>query len=63
MKIQFIKRSGEAVTPTRAYPTDIGFDLTAIGLEKVYDNGVMLYDTKIAVKEVVDPLVKYLKTE
>ena len=50
MKIQFIKRSGEAVTPTRAYPTDIGFDLTAIGLEKVYDNGVMLYDTKIAVK-------------
>lgn len=50
MKIQFIKRSGQAVTPTRAYPTDIGFDLTAIGLEKIYENGVMLYDTKIAVK-------------
>ena len=50
MSIQFIKRSGEAVVPTRAHPADIGLDLTAIGKEKTYDNGVILYDTKIAVK-------------
>jgi len=50
MQIQFIKRSEEAVVPSRAHPSDIGLDLTAIGLEKIYDNGVMLYDTKISVK-------------
>lgn len=49
MKIQFTKRNNEAVTPTRANPTDIGLDLVAIREHKVLNNGVILYDTGIAV--------------
>ena len=50
MNIQFIQHSNEAIVPSRAHPSDIGLDLTAIGKEKVYDNGVILYDTKISVQ-------------
>ena len=50
MNIQFIKRGNNAVVPTRAHPADIGLDLTAVAKEKTYENGVVLYDTQIAVK-------------
>lgn len=49
MKIQFVKSDKDAVTPYKAYPTDIGFNLTAIKLLKVLDNGVHMYDTGIVV--------------
>lgn len=49
MKIKFVRKHNNAVTPTRAYDTDIGLDLTAIKEHKVLPNGVVLYDTGIAV--------------
>jgi len=49
MNIQFVKKNDNAVVPTRANPTDIGLDLVAIKEHKVLDNGVVLYDTGIAV--------------
>ena len=45
MKIKFIKWHKDAVKPKRAYPTDIGLDLTAIKKHKTYSNGTILYDT------------------
>lgn len=42
-------RHKDAVIPTKAHPTDAGWDITAIKLAKVYDNGVRLYDTGLAI--------------
>jgi len=49
LKIKFVRNHNDAVIPSRAYPTDIGLDLTAIKEHKVLSNGVILYDTGIAV--------------
>lgn len=48
MKIQFVRKHDDAVIPTRANPTDIGLDLVAIKEYKVLPNGVILYDTGLA---------------
>lgn len=49
MKIKFVRRHDDAVVPSRAHYSDVGLDLTAIKEHKVLDNGVVLYDTGIAV--------------
>lgn len=38
-----------AVVPTKAHPSDVGYDLTAISEYKKLPNGVTLYDTGIAI--------------
>lgn len=49
MQIKFKKLHPDAVVPTKAHPTDAGFDLTAIS--KTYDeHGALVYDTGIAVE-------------
>jgi len=49
MIIRCVKRHNDAVIPSRAHNRDVGYDLTAIRQHKVYDNGVVLYDTGLAV--------------
>lgn len=49
MKIKFVRKHDDAVIPTRANSTDIGLDLVAIKEHKVLPNGVVLFDTGIAV--------------
>jgi dUTP pyrophosphatase len=48
--IQIVKTNEKAILPTRAHPLDIGMDLTAIKKHKKLNNGVIIYDTGIAVK-------------
>ena len=48
MFIKFKKSCTNAVTPSRAHPSDIGMDLVAIRKHKVYPSGTVLYDTGIA---------------
>lgn len=48
--VDFIKTHPDAVIPTRAYPTDIGYDLTAISVKKQISENTFLFDTGIAVK-------------
>lgn len=47
--IRFTKTRSDAVTPTRAHPTDTGYDLTAIDVFKKISDKVTLYETHIAV--------------
>jgi dUTP pyrophosphatase len=54
---QFKKTREDAVIPTRAHPSDVGYDLTAVAVEKNFVHGNMtagiatwIYDTGIAVK-------------
>lgn len=49
MKIRFKKLNDKAVMPTKAHPTDAGYDLVATS-EKYEDNGVICYGTGIAVE-------------
>jgi dUTP pyrophosphatase len=48
--IQYVVKDERAVTPSKAHKSDTGFDLTAISVFKRLPNGVILYDTGIAVK-------------
>ena len=48
--IKFLKTDKDAVSPTKAKNTDIGFDLVCIKIHKELENGVILYDTGIAVE-------------
>lgn len=48
--IQVVKKNKNAIMPSRAHPLDIGLDLTAINKYKRLNNGVIMYDTGIAVK-------------
>lgn len=48
--IKFTKSDEQAVTPTKAHPSDIGFDLTAISVYKRVSEKVVLYDTGITVE-------------
>jgi len=50
LKIQFVRTANNAVVPTKAFNTDAGFDITAIRVHQELDNGVILYDTGIAVR-------------
>lgn len=49
MSIKFVRKSEEAVVPTRAHPSDIGLDLVAIRKHAEFPCGTVLYDTGIAV--------------
>lgn len=49
MRIKFVRTHPDAVLPTRANPSDIGLDLVAIKEHKVLNNGVILFDTGIAI--------------
>jgi dUTP pyrophosphatase len=50
-RIQFVKTHPNAVIPNKAHPSDSGWDLTVISLEKTMDEGnVELYNTHIKVK-------------
>lgn len=48
--IKFKKLHPDAVTPTKANPTDAGFDLTAIGWKVSDDHTYIEYSTGIAVE-------------
>lgn len=54
----FIKTDPRAVTPTRAYETDIGYDLTAIDIWKQLSDNTIIYDTGIVVQP---PYGKYIE--
>ena len=49
MKIKCVRRHKDAILPSRAHETDVGYDLTAICKHKVLENGVIVYDTGLAV--------------
>ena len=50
-RVQFYQTHHDAIVPTKAYPTDSGWDLTLLTLEKTMDEGnVELYNTHIKVK-------------
>jgi deoxyuridine 5'-triphosphate nucleotidohydrolase len=50
LTVEFTKTHPDAVIPTRAFPTDIGYDLTAISVKKQLSENTYLFDTGIAVK-------------
>lgn len=50
MNINFKKLDPQAVTPTKAHPTDAGFDLTAISINKNITDSYIEYDTGIAIE-------------
>ena len=50
LQVKCVRRHEDAVIPSRAHESDVGYDLTAIKKHKVLDNGVILYDTGIAIK-------------
>jgi dUTP pyrophosphatase len=56
--LRFIKTDICAVTPTRAHPTDIGYDLSAISVWKVLSDQTIIFDTGIAVQP---PIGKYIE--
>ena len=58
MKVRFKKLNEKAVMPTKAHPTDAGFDLVATNKE-VDENGNIVYGTGIAV-EIPDGYVGYI---
>lgn len=49
MKVNFIKLNDKAVIPTKAHPTDAGFDLTAVSCEYNSETKLVSYGTGIAV--------------
>jgi dUTP pyrophosphatase len=49
MIIKCVRRHKNAILPSRAHETDVGYDLTAIRKHKVLENGVILYDTGVGV--------------
>jgi dUTP pyrophosphatase len=49
MKFTFVKTRADAVTPTKAYPSDVGYDLTAIDVFKKLSQQTTLYETGLIV--------------
>lgn len=49
MIIKCVRRHKDAILPSRAHESDVGYDLTAIRKHKILENGVILYDTGLAV--------------
>jgi dUTP pyrophosphatase len=47
--IKVLKLESAAVLPSRAHASDIGYDLTAININKRLENGVILYGTGLSV--------------
>jgi dUTP pyrophosphatase len=47
--LRFVKADPDAVIPTRAHPSDAGFDLTLIRKVEVKKPGIVMYDTGIIV--------------
>ena len=47
--IKFVMDDENAVVPTKAHPSDIGYDLTAIGIFKQISNKITLFETGIRV--------------
>lgn len=47
--LQFTKMSDDAVIPTKAHPSDSGYDITIIGVHKVLSPLVTLYKTGLQV--------------
>jgi deoxyuridine 5'-triphosphate nucleotidohydrolase len=47
--VKFVKTRPDAVTPTRAHPSDVGYDLTAISVFKTLSPCTTLYETGIVV--------------
>lgn len=58
MEVRFKKTHTNAVAPRKAYPTDAGFDLTAVSVHTDND-GCVVYDTGIAV-EIPEGYVGYV---
>lgn len=56
--LKFVKTDLRAVTPKRAYSTDIGYDLTAIDVYKVLSDKTIIYETGIIIKP---PVGKYIE--
>lgn len=50
MKVNFVKTCPEAVTPTRAHNSDIGWDLTCIKEHKRLSDNTVMFDTGIQVR-------------
>ena len=48
--VTFIRHDKSARIPNRAHPTDIGYDLTAIGVYKKISDNITLFETGIAVQ-------------
>lgn len=48
-KIQYILTDKNAITPTKAHHTDIGYDITAINIYKKISDNITLYETGIKV--------------
>jgi dUTP pyrophosphatase len=44
------KTDVNAVLPTKAHGSDVGYDITIIKVEKVFTNGAILFDTGIKIK-------------
>jgi len=49
MIIECVLRHEDAILPSRAHKSDVGYDLTAIRKHKILENGVILYDTGVGV--------------
>lgn len=51
MEFHFTKTHPDAVAPTKSYPTDSGWDVTVLSLDKELDDGnVHLYNSHLTVK-------------
>ena len=50
LKVKFKKLVPEAVIPTKAHPTDAGFDLVATSVSEDLKRGIVSYGTGIAVE-------------
>ena len=57
--MRFKKMHPDAVMPTKAHPTDAGFDLTAVSVEEDRKRNIVTYHTGIAV-EIPDGYVGYV---
>ena len=50
MKIKFLRLDVRAVAPSKAHPTDAGFDLTAISVEEDRKRNIVTYHTGLAME-------------
>ena len=62
MKVKFKKLVPEAVIPTKAHPTDAGFDMTCLYVEEDRKRNIVTYHTGIAV-EIPDGYCGLAQTE
>lgn len=48
--VTFVRHDPHAVIPTRAHDTDIGYDLTAIGVFKKISDNITLFETGVSIQ-------------